>query len=153
MPFARQGEVRARETDMDAFDNPARNGMGPQRDGASADQSNQAVAGSELLAGAANVTAAASAMPLAIQAILVPDASGRILLPAGASIDDISVSGTDLIVTLPNGQVLIIPNGAVDIPAIVIDGDTVPASTVAQLLENLGELNPEAGVRSSGGKR
>src|SRR3546814_10512252 len=46
---------------------------------------------------------------------------------------------------------LIIPNGAVDIPSIVIDGDTVPASTVAQLLENLGELNPEAGIRSSGG--
>ncbi|HKX89112.1 MAG TPA: hypothetical protein VJM13_07875, partial [Sphingopyxis sp.] len=137
---------------MDAFDNPARNGIaGPGRDSASADQSNQAVTGSEFLAAAANVTAAASAMPLAIQAILVPDASGRIVLPAGASIDDISVSGTDLIVTLPNGQVLIIPNGAVDIPAIVLDGDTVPASTVAQLLENLGELNPEAGVRSSGG--
>ena len=45
----------------------------------------------------------------------------------------------------------IIPGGAVDVPAIVVDGDTVPASTVAQLLENLGELNPEAGVRSSGG--
>ena len=57
MPFARQGEARAREKDMDAFDNPARNGMGPQRDGASADQSNQAAAGSELLAAAANVTA------------------------------------------------------------------------------------------------
>ncbi|MBO9695796.1 MAG: VCBS domain-containing protein, partial [Sphingopyxis sp.] len=137
---------------MDAFDNPARNGMAePGREGASADQSNQAVAGSEFLAASANVTAAASAMPLAIQAILVPDASGRIVLPAGASIDDISVSGTDLIIALPNGQVLIIPNGAVDIPAIVVDGDTVPASTVAQLLENLGELNPEAGARSSGG--
>ena len=137
---------------MDAFDNPARNGMmGPQHEGASNGQSNQAVSGSEFLAAAATVTATASTMPLAIQAILVPDASGRIVLPAGASIDDISVSGADLIVTLPNGQVLIIPNGAVDIPAIVIDGDTVPASTVAQLLENLGELNPEAGVRSSGG--
>jgi VCBS repeat-containing protein len=138
---------------MDAFDNPARNGMaGPQRDGASSDQSNHAVSGSDFLAAAAQVTAAASIMPLAIQAILVPDASGRIVLPAGASIDDITVSGADLIITLPNGQVFIIPGGAVDIPAIVLDGDTVPASTVAQLLENLGELNPEAGgVRSSGG--
>ncbi len=138
---------------MDAFDNPARNGMtGPQRDGASTDQSNQAVSGSDFLAAAAQVTASASVIPLAIQAILVPDASGRIILPAGASIDDITVSGADLIITLPNGQVFIIPGGAVDIPAIVIEGDTVPASTVAQLLENLGELNPEAGgVRSSGG--
>ncbi|HET6525359.1 VCBS domain-containing protein [Sphingopyxis sp.] len=109
------------------------------------------MADSDFLAAAAHVTAAASALPLAIQAILLPDASGRVVLPAGASIDDISVSGADLIVTLPNGQVLIIPNGAVDIPSIVIDGDTVPASTVAQLLENLGELNPEAGTRSSGG--
>ncbi|KGB52625.1 Cadherin domain protein [Sphingopyxis sp. LC81] len=137
---------------MDAFDNPARNGMtGPERDGASNEPSNRAVAGGEFLAAAANVTAAASVIPLAIQAILVPDASGRIVLPAGASIDDITISGTDLVITLPNGQVFIIPGGAVDVPSIVVDGDTVPASTVAQLLENLGELNPEAGVRSSGG--
>ncbi|OWQ92884.1 beta strand repeat-containing protein [Sphingopyxis witflariensis] len=137
---------------MDAFDNPARDGMaGPQRDGVSTEQANQAVGGSELLAASASVTATASAITLAIQAILVPDASGRIVLPAGVSIDDITVSGTDLIITLPNGQVMIIPNGAIDIPSIVVDGDTVPASTVAQLLENLGDLNPEAGVRSSGG--
>jgi VCBS repeat-containing protein len=137
---------------MDAFDNPARNGMtGPERDGASTEQANRAAPGGEFLAAAANVTAAASIIPLAIQAILVPDASGRIVLPAGASIDDITISGTDLVITLPNGQVFIIPGGAVDVPSIVVDGDTVPASTVAQLLENLGELNPEAGVRSSGG--
>ena len=137
---------------MDAFDNPARNGMaGLLRDEASIDQSNGAAASSDLLSAAAQATATASAMPLAIQAILVPDASGRIVLPAGASIDDISVAGTDLIVTLPNGQVLIIPNGAVDVPAIVLDGDTVPASTVAQLLEGLADFNPEAGLRSSGG--
>lgn len=137
---------------MDAFDNPARNGMtGPERDGGSNEQSNRAAPGGEFLAAAANVTAAASIMPLAIQAILVPDASGRIVLPAGASIDDITISGTDLVITLPNGQVFIIPGGAVDVPSIVVDGDTVPASNVAQLLENLGELNPEAGVRSSGG--
>ncbi|RYD44483.1 MAG: tandem-95 repeat protein [Sphingomonadales bacterium] len=137
---------------MDAFDNPARNGMtGPERDGVSNEQSNRAAPSGEFLAAAANVTAAASIIPLAIQAILVPDASGRIILPAGASIDDITISGTDLVITLPNGQIFIIPGGAVDVPAIVVDGDTVPASTVAQLLENLGELNPEAGVRSSGG--
>lgn len=137
---------------MDAFDNPARNGMaGPQREGAPTDQANDAMAGNEFLAAAAGVTATASAIPLAIQAILVPDASGRIVLPAGVSIDDITVSGADLLITLPNGQVLIVPGGAVDIPSIVVDGDTVPASTVAQLLENLDELNPEAGIRSSGG--
>ncbi|MDK2759777.1 MAG: DUF5801 domain-containing protein [Sphingopyxis sp.] len=137
---------------MDAFDNPARVGMtGAQRDDAPTDQANAMTANSDFLAAAANVTATALAMPLAIQAILVPDASGRIILPPGVSIDDISVSGSDLIITLPNGQVLIVPGGAVDIPSIVVDGDTVPASTVAQLLENLGELNPEAGVRSSGG--
>ena len=137
---------------MDAFDNPARNGItGPARDGASNEQSSRAAPGGEFLAAAANVTAAASIIPLAIQAILVPDASGRVVLPAGASIDDITISGTDLVITLPNGQVFIIPGGAVDVPSIVVDGDTVPASTVAQLLENLGELNPEAGVRSSGG--
>src|SRR3546814_13808587 len=81
---------------------------------------NEAASGSDFLTAAAHVTATAAALPLAIQAILVPDASGRIVLPAGASIDDVSVSGADLIVTLPNGQVLIIPNGPVDIPSIVI---------------------------------
>jgi VCBS repeat-containing protein len=137
---------------MDGFGNPARNGIiGAQPEGVAPESSSGAIPGGDLLAAAAHVTAAASALPLAIQAILLPDANGRVILPAGASIDDIGVSGADLIVTLPNGQVLIIPNGAVDIPSIVIDGDTVPASTVAQLLENLGEFNPEAGVRSSGG--
>jgi VCBS repeat-containing protein len=137
---------------MDAFDNPARGGVtGSQRDGAPTDQANEAVGGSEFLAMAAKATAAASAIPIMIQAILVPDASGRIVLPAGASIDDITVSGNDLIVTLPNGQLFIIPGGAVDVLAIVIDGDTIPASTVAQLLENLDDLNPEARILSSGG--
>ena len=138
---------------MDAFDNPAKGGMGSLRhDDAGQDQANRAVGGSDLLKASAAVTAAAAAIPLAIQGVLVPDANGRIVLPAGVSIDDITVSGTDLVITLPNGDVLIVPNGAVNIPAIVVGGDTVPASTVAQLLENLDELNPEAAaVRSSGG--
>src|SRR3546814_1454702 len=137
---------------MDAFDNPARNGIiGSQQGGASADQMNKAASGSDFLTAAAHVTATAAALPLAIQAILVPDASGRIVLPAGASIDDVSVSGADLIVTLPNGQVLIIPNGAVDIPSIVLDGDTLPPSNVARRHDNLGQFNPEAGIRSPGG--
>ena len=145
------GDV-VRENNMDAFDNPARGGMGlPQHDGQTGDQPARALPSGELLASAANVTAAASAIHLAIQGVLVPDANGRIVLPAGVSIDDITVSGADLVITLPNGQVLVVPNGAIDIPTIVVDGDVVPASTVAQLLENLGELNPEAGVRSSGG--
>ncbi|MBJ7438893.1 MAG: VCBS domain-containing protein [Sphingopyxis sp.] len=137
---------------MDAFDNPAKGGMGsPQHDGLPTDQVNRAAASGDLLAGTAAVTAAAAAIPLAIQGILVPDASGRIVLPAGVSLDDITVSGSDLVIALPNGQVLIIPNGAVNIPTIVVDGNVVPGSTVAQLLEGLAELNPEAGIRSSGG--
>src|SRR3546814_8649703 len=63
---------------MDAFDNPARNGIiGSQQGGASADQMNKAASGSDFLTAAAHVTATAAALPLAIQAILVPDASGR----------------------------------------------------------------------------
>jgi len=139
---------------MDAFDNPARGANGLSR--ADGDVTGTATASGEARAialadTAAGITAAASAIPLAIQAVLVPDAQGRITLPAGVSIDDISVSGPDLIITLPDGQVIVVPNGAVAIPAIVVDGNTVPASTVAQLLEGLDEFNPEAGLRSSGG--
>src|SRR3546814_18523309 len=90
--------------------------IGPQHDGASGDQTNRAASGGDFLAAAAHVTATASALPLASQAILLPDASGRIVLPAAASLDDASVSGAGLIVTLPNGQVLLIPNRSDDAP-------------------------------------
>ncbi|WP_227340083.1 beta strand repeat-containing protein [Sphingopyxis sp. P8] len=142
---------------MDAFDNPARGANGLSRtEGdvtgtATANGEARAIAPTALADTAAGVTAAASAIPLAIQAVLIPDARGRITLPAGVSIDDIGVSGPDLIITLPDGRVLVVPNGAVDIPAVVVGGNTVPASTVAQLLEGLDEFNPEAGLRSSGG--
>ncbi|PKP86354.1 MAG: hypothetical protein CVT78_13830 [Alphaproteobacteria bacterium HGW-Alphaproteobacteria-17] len=137
---------------MDAFDNPAKGGMGSlQHDGVPSGQVSRATTGGDMLAGTAAVTAAAAAIPLAIQGVLVPDARGRVVLPAGVSIDDITVSGTDLIIALPSGQVLIIPNGAINVPTIVVDGNVVPGSTVAQLLEGLDDLNPEAGVRSSGG--
>ncbi|SNT12600.1 VCBS repeat-containing protein [Sphingopyxis indica] len=136
---------------MDAFDNVAKSGR-PAAPGAEPDtRGSQAIADNGVHPASAGVTATAAAIPLAIQAMLVPDAGGRIILPPGVSIDDIGVSGPDLIIALPDGQILVIPNGAIDIPAIVVDGDIVPASTVAQLLENLQDFNPEAGVRSSGG--
>ena len=139
---------------MDAFDNRANasfRGTQPNQNGVG--ESNQASPTGSLLSSQASATmaAAAAAVTQANQQMLIPDARGRITLPAGVSIDDIQVNGNDLIITLPNGDILIIPNGAVNVPAIAIGDGVAPASTVAQLLEGVDELNPEAGLRSSGG--
>ena len=52
---------------------------------------------------------------------------------------------------LPNGQQMVIVDGAVFVPQLVIGGVEVPASNVAELLIN-SEIKPAAGTpQSSGG--
>jgi VCBS repeat-containing protein len=82
---------------------------------------------------------------------LVPDANNTVVLPDGATIDDISVRGRDLVVTLDDGRTFIIPDGAVFVPQIVSQGVAVPPLNLAALLIG-NEPEPAAGaVRSSGG--
>ena len=122
---------------MDAFDNPARNGMtGPQRDSASTD-SRTGVAAAILLLPRTSPRAHRSYRWRSRHPR--PDASGRIILPAGASIDDIRYQGQTCH-HLPNGQVFII-RVARSTPSIVLER-SVPASTVAQCWKS-GELNPK----------
>lgn len=85
------------------------------------------------------------------QIIFQPGPDNVVLLPAGTSLDAITVRGNDLVVVLADGSVAIIPDGAIIVPQIVIDGVTVPAATLAALLnENVPE--PAAGdPQSSGG--
>src|SRR3546814_2149827 len=119
---------------MDAFDNVAKSGR-PAAPGAEPDtRGSQAIADNGVHPASAGVTATAAAIPLAIQAMLVPDAGGRIILPPGVSIDDIDVSGPDLIIALPDGQILVIPNGAIDIPAIVVDRSEEHTSDLQSLM-------------------
>ena len=88
--------------------------------------------------------AATSAIPLQAG----PD--GVVVLPAGVSLDDISVQGRDIVIHTANGQTYVIHDGAVFVPTLVIDGITVPPLNLAALLVG-SEIQPAAGpVQSSG---
>jgi len=80
--------------------------------------------------------------------ILNVDANGAVTLPAGVSPQDITVQGRDLVINLADGTVLVIPDGAIIVPQIVIDGVAIPPATVADLLNG---IDPEAGPAQSPG--
>ncbi|MBO6943947.1 Ig-like domain-containing protein, partial [Altererythrobacter sp.] len=85
--------------------------------------------------------------------VLAADANGVVVLPEGVSLDDITVVGRDLVINLADGSQIIIPDGAIIVPQLVIDGVAVPPLNLAALL-NDAEINPEAEptqVPSSGG--
>ena len=74
-----------------------------------------------------------------------------VILPAGVELDDIRVVGRDLVISLPDGSDMVIPDGAVFIPQFVIDGVSVPPLNLAALLVG-NEPQPAAGPpQSSGG--
>src|SRR3546814_17011804 len=98
---------------MDAFDNVAKSGR-PAAPGAEPDtRGSQAIADNGVHPASAGVTANAAAIPLAIQAMLVPHAGGRIILPQGVSIDDHVVYGPDMTIALQDGTIMVINNGAI----------------------------------------
>lgn len=82
---------------------------------------------------------------------VIPGPDGVVTLPEGASLDQISVSGRDLVVLLPDGSQMIIVDGAVFVPQIVIGGIEIPPLNLAALLVG-DEPQPAAGPpQSSGG--
>ena len=76
---------------------------------------------------------------------------GVVVLPAGTDINQIEVDGRNLIVTLPDGTQMVILDGAVVMPHIVVGDVEIPSVNLAALL--IGEEpQPAAGpARSSGG--
>ncbi|MET0588780.1 MAG: tandem-95 repeat protein, partial [Novosphingobium sp.] len=95
--------------------------------------------------------AVATAAAIAGAIVLLPDAANAVVLPQGASLDDIQVRGRDLIIDLGDGRIYVIPDGAVHVPEIVIDDVAVPPLNLAALLIGQ-EPAPAAGaVQSSGG--
>ncbi|HEY0625756.1 MAG TPA: VCBS domain-containing protein [Allosphingosinicella sp.] len=92
------------------------------------------------------------AVAAALQAAqLIPAPGGVVNLPAGVSLDDIKVSGRDLVITLPDGSQMVIADGAIFVPQLVIGNVEVPAINLAALLIGQ-EPEPAAGApRSSGG--
>src|SRR6476469_7189018 len=74
-----------------------------------------------------------------------------VALPAGVEMSDIHVNGRDLVINMPDGTQMVIPNGAVFVPQITIGDVQVPPSNVAALLID-SEPQPAAGPpQSSGG--
>ncbi|KXU30871.1 lysis protein [Sphingobium sp. 22B] len=80
-----------------------------------------------------------------------PNPDGTVVLPAGTDINGIEVSGRNLIVHLPDGTDLVILDGAVVMPRLVVGDVEIPSVNLAALL--IGEEpQPAAGPpRSSGG--
>ena len=65
---------------------------------------------------------------------IVAGPDGVVTLPPGVGLDDIRVVGRDLVVTLPDGTQLVIVDGAVFVPQLVLDGVQVPPVNLAALL-------------------
>jgi hypothetical protein len=97
------------------------------------------------------IAAAASAAARAGGVPLIADTNGVVVLPQGATLDDIKVVGRDLVVTLDDGQVFVIPEGAIYVPQIVIDGVAVPPLNLAALLIGEAPIQPAAGLPTSSG--
>lgn len=89
-------------------------------------------------------------MLLAARAQRIIPVDGVIQLPSGTRLDAIRLSGNDLLVTLPDGQVLIIVDGALHIPQIKIGTINIPAPTVAALIAGQ-EPEPATGAPPSSG--
>src|SRR5690606_2152468 len=66
--------------------------------------------------------------------VLTPDAAGVVTLPAGVTLDNVQVQGRDLVVIAADGTRYIIPDGAIVVPQLVIDGVAVPPLNLAALL-------------------
>lgn len=86
---------------------------------------------------------------------VVPGPDGVVMLPVGVELSDVRIVGRDLVVTLPDGSTMVIVDGAVFVPQLVIDGVEIPATNLASLLIG-SEPKPAAGdlsplQQSSGG--
>ena len=82
---------------------------------------------------------------------IVPGPDGVVTLPPGVELSDVRVVGRNLVVDLPDGTQLIIIDGAVFVPQLVLGGVEVPATNIAALLIGqevqpaVGELPPSSG--------
>ena len=72
--------------------------------------------------------------------ILAADVNGVVTLPAGVALDNFVIEGYDLVIIMDDGTRLVIPDGAVNTPQIVIDGVAVPPLNISALLN--GTLTP-----------
>ncbi len=94
---------------------------------------------------------AAVAVAIPADAVRIVPVDGAVQLPAGTKLDAIHAVGRDLVVTLPDGKVWVIVDGALHVPQILIGPIHIPATNIAALIAT-SEPEPAAGApQSSGG--
>ncbi len=76
---------------------------------------------------------------------IVPGPDGVVTLPEGVNLNNVHVVGRDLVVDMPDGTQIVIVDGAVFVPQLVLGGVEVPATNLAALM-----IDTEA-VRTVGG--
>jgi large repetitive protein len=103
------------------------------------------------LARSSSTTASGAGRAISASARRVIPENGVVVLPEGVTLDAISVVGRDIVVQLPGGQQIVIVDGAVTMPQLVLGSVQVPSANLAALLIGQ-EPEPAAGPpRSSGG--
>lgn len=81
---------------------------------------------------------------------MAPGPDNVVILPAGQDIESLTVDGADLVIVLSDGTRIVVPDGAILIPQLVIGDVPVPAANVAALLVG-NEPEPAAGLTPSSG--
>ncbi|WP_265568825.1 Ig-like domain-containing protein, partial [Sphingomicrobium lutaoense] len=103
--------------------------------------------------GGATVAAIVTQPAVRADAMLVtPGPDGIVTLPDGVELDNIQVVGRDLVIALPDGGQMVVVDGAIFVPQLVIGTVEVPPTNLAALLIG-NEPEPAGGpeVQSSGG--
>ncbi|WP_193178639.1 proprotein convertase P-domain-containing protein, partial [Oricola nitratireducens] len=85
---------------------------------------------------------------------IVPNISNEVRLPAGVSLENVEISGRDLILHQADGSDIVIKNAAINVPTFYIDGVLIPQEALVAALE-ANDINIAAGpngtlVASSG---
>jgi hypothetical protein len=101
----------------------------------------------------ADAAGANASSTLTIDIAVAAAAAGQnaVVLPAGVSMSDIHVNGRDLVINMPDGTQMVIPNGAVFVPDITIGDTQVPPTNIAALLVDSEPPQPGAGQPPSSG--
>lgn len=83
---------------------------------------------------------------------VTPTAQSQVItLPPGTELEGLEVDGRDLIVLLSDGSQMVVPDGAIFVPQIVVNGVSVPPLNIAQLLTGNDPVPAAGPTPSSGG--
>jgi len=85
---------------------------------------------------------------------IVPNADNEVSLPAGVSLENVELRGSDLVLIQPDGSEIVIVNAALNVPTFYVDGALIPQQALIAALE-ASDINVAAGpngtlVASSG---